>query len=136
MEYLIGLILALAVAAFGMAVGLGRDRAFYPTVLIVVATYYILFAAMGGGRRPLIEETVGALGFTLVAVIGYRTNLWWVAAGLVGHGVFDFFHHHLIHDPGVPPWWPGFCMAFDVSFGIFFAFELMRHPERALHLRR
>jgi hypothetical protein len=36
MEYLIGVILTLAVAAFAFVVGFDRERAFYPTVLIVI----------------------------------------------------------------------------------------------------
>jgi hypothetical protein len=40
--------------------------------------------------------------FTAAAAIGFRTTLWVVVAGLAGHGVFDFFHHALIENPGVP----------------------------------
>jgi len=46
MEYLIGLFLSLAVAGLIWMVGLDRDRGFYPTVLIVIASYYVLFAVM------------------------------------------------------------------------------------------
>jgi hypothetical protein len=41
MEYLIGLILSLAVAGSAVAIGFDRERAFYPTVLIVIASYYV-----------------------------------------------------------------------------------------------
>src|SRR3954470_5341909 len=44
MAYLVGAGLALVVAAFAALTGLDRDRAFYATVLIVVAHYYDLFA--------------------------------------------------------------------------------------------
>jgi hypothetical protein len=27
----------------------------------------------------------------------------------------DGFHDHLVHNAGVPPVWPGFCMSFDVT---------------------
>ncbi len=40
MEYLIGLILAVVVAGLATVVGFDRDRAFYPTILIVIASYY------------------------------------------------------------------------------------------------
>src|SRR4051794_34735590 len=114
MPYLIGIVLALALLLFFRAVGFDRDRVLYPTVLIVVAHYYILFAVTGGSRQALIAESLAATIFLLVAVVGFKTSLWWVAAALVGHGIFDFFHAGLITDPGVPVWWPGFCMAFDV----------------------
>jgi hypothetical protein len=54
MEYLIGVILTLAVAASAFVVGFDRERAFYPTVLIVIASYYALFAVMGASTRTLI----------------------------------------------------------------------------------
>ena len=52
MEYFIGLILGLAVGGFAAVIGFDRERAFYPTVLIVIASYYVLFAAMGASRSP------------------------------------------------------------------------------------
>jgi hypothetical protein len=126
MEYVIGIVLALAVAGFAVAVGFDRERAFYPTVLIIVATYYILFAAMGGMRNTLIIESLVAAGFAIVAVLGYRKSAWLLAAGLIGHGLFDFIHHLFIDNPGMPLWWPGFCGAFDVVIGVFLAVRLTR----------
>lgn len=121
MEYLIGLVLALAVAGFAAVTGFERDRVFYPTVLIIVAHYYVLFAAMGASGRTIAIETAVASAFLLIAVLGFKRNLWLVAAAIAGHGVFDFFHHSLIENPGVPRWWPGFCLAFDVGFGAYVA---------------
>lgn len=136
MEYLIGLILSLAVAAFAAVTGFDRERAFYPTVLIVIASYYVLFAAMATSRHALVMEIAVATAFLVVAVLGFRKNFWWIVAALVGHGVFDFVHHFFIDNPGVPHWWPGFCMAFDVLFGVFLAMSLMRHPERVSSVER
>lgn len=128
MEYMIGLVLSLAVAAFATLVGLDRDRAFYPTVLIVVASYYALFAAMGGSGQIVIVESVIAGGFLLFAVLGFKKSPWFLVAGLVGHGVFDFIHHFFIDNPGMPRWWPGFCGAFDVTVGAWLALRLTRQP--------
>ena len=129
MEYLIGVILSLAVAVFAAVIGFDRERAFYPTVLIVIASYYVLFAAMGASRHTLVIEIVVAFGFLLVAVRGFRTNFWLIVAALIGHGVFDFVHRFFIDNPGVPHWWSGFCLAFDALLGVFLAVRLMRHPE-------
>ncbi len=128
MQYLIGLILSIAVAGFATVVGLDRERSFYPTVLIVIASYYVLFAVMGASRRTLVTEIVVASGFLLFAVLGFKGNLWFAVAAIIGHGAFDFVHHWLIENPGVPPWWPGFCLTFDVFFGAWLAVRLMRVP--------
>ena len=121
MEYLIGAILTLAVAAFAAVIGFDRERAFYPTVLIVIASYYALFAVMGASTRTLIIESIVAGVFVLFAVLGFKGNFWLVIAAFVGHGVFDFVRHFFIDNPGVPQWWPGFCLASDVVFGAWVA---------------
>jgi hypothetical protein len=115
MPALIGVLLAVAVALFARVVGFDRDRAFYPVVLVVVASYYDLFAIMGGGGADLLPETIGFILFTTAAAIGFRISLWIVVAGLVGHGVFDLFHRALVENPGVPTWWPSWCLAYDVA---------------------
>jgi hypothetical protein len=125
LEYVTGLILSAAVAAFAAVTGLDRDRAFYPTVLIVVAAYYVLFAVMGASGPALAIEIAVACGFAFIATLGFKRSLWLVAAGLIGHGAFDFVHHWLIENPGVPQWWPGFCLACDVILGGWLAVRLM-----------
>jgi len=125
MEYLIGIVLSLAVAGLALVVGFDRDRGFYITVAIVVASYYVLFAAMAASGRVLAVEIAFAVGFLLLAAIGYKTSLWLVAIAIAGHGIFDAVHHLFIENPGVPRWWPGFCLAFDVIFGGLLAVRLL-----------
>lgn len=132
MEYLVGLLLSVAVVCFAAAIGLDRERAFYPTVLIVIASYYVLFAVMGGSGRALAIEIAVASGFLLFAVFGFKGNLWFVVGAIVGHGVFDYVHRLFIENPGVPRWWPGFCLTFDVIFGAWLAVRLMRRPSSVL----
>ncbi len=115
MGYAIGVGLAHCIAVFARTAGLDRDRAFYPTVLVVSAGYYILFAAASGSATALAVESVLTLAFAAAAVIGFRHSLWLVVAGLAAHGLFDFFHGSLVTNPGVPHWWPAFCLAFDVA---------------------
>jgi len=126
MEYVIGVGLAVLVCVFAALVGFDRDRVFYPTMVLVVASYYILFAVMGRSNPALAAESLVAAGFCVLAALGFKKNLWVAVVGLAGHGVFDFFHHRLIQNPGVPPWWPGFCLSFDGLAGAFLAILLMR----------
>jgi hypothetical protein len=128
MEYVIGIVLALVVTIGSTLLQLDRERVFYPTMMLVIAAYYILFAAMGASAGVLIAESAAASVFMLLAVIGFKRRLWLVAVALAGHGVFDFVHHLIIDDPGVPAWWPGFCLAFDVVAGAYLALLLARNP--------
>jgi hypothetical protein len=125
MEYLVGVTLAAAVCTYAAAVGLDRQRAFYTTMVLVVATYYILFAAMAGTVTALIAESLVAIGFFAVAAVAFKRSSWLIVACLVGHGVFDGLHHLMVHNPGVPAWWPGFCGSFDVLAGAFLAMLLV-----------
>lgn len=126
MEYLIGVGLAVAVCAFAMVSGFDRERVFYPTIVLVVAHYYILFAVMGSSGPVIALESLAAGVFLVLAIVGFKKSLWLTAAALAGHGIFDLFHHLLIQNPGVPVWWPGFCMSFDVLAGGLLALLLMR----------
>ena len=127
MPLLVGAFLALAVGALlGTGVGLDRDRAFYPTIAAVVASYYVLFAAMADSTYALLVETAVAGVFLAVAMAGFRGSLWLAVAALAGHGVFDAIHDRLIVNPGVPVWWPAFCGAYDVVAAAYLAFLLLR----------
>lgn len=127
MAYYIGIFLALAAFLFARFTGLDRDRAFYPTVMIVIALIYGLFAVLGGDVTTLLGwESVGIVGFILMAVLGFKFNLWLVVAALAGHGVFDLFHGHVIANAGVPAWWPSFCMTYDVTAAGGLAWLLLR----------
>ena len=134
--YAIGIVLALTVGVFARSVGFDRDRAYYPTVLIVIASYYVLFAVMGGSMRAVILESIVMSAFLGVAVLGFAFNVWFVVAGLAAHGVFDFFHGHIVTNPGVPEWWPAFCLAFDVGAAGFLAWLSSRSTSAQQPLTR
>lgn len=114
MEYAIGIAAATAVGLFGTLIGFDKERSFYPVVLIVIASLYLLFAVMARSKGALVAEAIPALLFVATAALGFRKTPWLVVAGLALHGVFDFFHHAVIANPGVPAWWPGWCLAYDV----------------------
>ena len=126
MAYRVGIILALVMLAFATVVGLDRDRAFYPTVMIVIAWYYILFAVIGGSGNALLVESLIGGAFMLLAVVGFKRNLWWVSEALFAHGILDLFHGRLVTNPGVPVWWPAFCATWDVVAAGFLAWLLTR----------
>jgi hypothetical protein len=129
--FLIGAVLALLVGLSATFIGLDRDRAFYPTVMAVIATYYGLFAVMGGSAQALGVESIAIVAFLAASVAGFKNSLWLVVAALAAHGVFDFFHGHLIANPGVPAWWPQFCLAYDVVAAAYLATLLSRSKVRA-----
>lgn len=132
MEYVIGITAAVGVGLFATVIGFDKERSFYPVVLIVIAALYLLFAVMAGSTESLLAESIPALAFVTMAAIGFRKKApWLVVAGLALHGVFDFFHHAVIANPGVPVWWPGWCLAYDVVAAAYLAVLIViRRPSR------
>jgi hypothetical protein len=99
MEYFVGVALSIAVAALA---AMGSNN-------------------MAASGRTLELEIAAATAFLLLAVVGFKRSSWLVVAALASHGVFDFLHHFFIENPGVPHWWPGFCLAFDGTLAVWLA---------------
>ncbi len=134
MPFVVGIVLSLVVAVFARCVRLDRDRAFYPTVLIVVASYYVLFAAMSESVQTVILELVVMTVFLIAAVAGFKSSPWIVVAGLAAHGVQDMFHGHVIQNSGMPVWWPAFCASYDLGAAIILAWLLLHRPSSKEYL--
>ena len=126
MPYVVGIVLSVGVAFLARSVGFDRDRAFYPTVLIVIASYYVLFAATGDSVETVLLESVVMIGFASAAVAGFKSSAWIVVGALAGHGVFDVLHGEVLENAGVPVWWPAFCLAFDLGAAASLAWLLKR----------
>jgi hypothetical protein len=124
MEYLIGLFLGLAVSVSATLIGFDKDRAFYPTVMVVIASYYGLFAVLSGSVRALLFESIAIVAFSYISVLGFKRNLWLVVGALGAHSIFDFFHSQIVTNSGVPSWWPMFCLTYDIVAASYLAGQL------------
>ena len=131
MAIVVGVLLAFTVGLMATAVGLDRDRAFYPTVTIVIASIYALFAVMGASTHALVLESLVGAVFLAAAVSGFKSSLWVVVVALAAHGIFDLAHGRVISNPGVPLWWPAFCLAYDLTAAAYLAGLLMTRRIRA-----
>lgn len=132
MEYIVGITLALFFCAAAAALGMDRERVFYPAVVMAVASYYLAFAVADGRSGVMLAEVAIAAVFIAGAVAGFKLSPWIAVVALSGHGVMDGFHHHFVHNTGVPQAWPGFCMSFDVTAAAFVAWVMLaraRHAE-------
>jgi hypothetical protein len=98
--------------------------AFHPTVLVVIASYYALFAVMGASMHALVLESLLGAVFLVAAISGFRSSLWVVVIALAAHGIFDLAHGRFISNPGVPSWWPAFCLAYDITAAAYLAWLL------------
>lgn len=124
MHLFIGIALAAAVAALARWGGMDRDRSFYPTVMMVIASIYVLFAAIADSMTTLVVEGLIGAAFIALAFAGFRRSQWFVVVALAAHGGFDYIHPHAIHNPGVPLWWPEFCGAYDIAAAVLLGWRL------------
>jgi hypothetical protein len=99
--------------------------------MIVIASYYALFAVMGGSIGVLLVESTVIVAFLGASLAGFRGSLWLVVAALAAHGLFDSVHGRVIANPGVPAWWPSFCLSYDIVAAGYLAQLLLRSRVRA-----
>lgn len=130
MEIVVGVLLGLLIGVSMTFVGMDRDKALYPAIMIVIASYYWLFAVMAGSLTVLAIELATGAVFVGLAIAGFRYSLWIAAAAIAGHGLFDIAHVALIENPGAPPFWPGFCSSIDITLGVYLAWLLLRRKSR------
>lgn len=114
----VGVLLAIGIATLAKFTRFDEDRSLYSTVLVIIASYYVLFAVLDGSGHALVWELVIAAAFSTVAVTGALFFPTLVGTGIVAHGLFDIVHDVLIENSGVPAWWPSFCASVDVLLGI------------------
>lgn len=131
MALIVGVSLAICVGLLATGARMDRDRAFYPLVTMVVASYYVLFAAMGASTQVLAAEALSGAIFVVAAVAGFRWSLWVVVLALAGRGIFDLIHGAVITNPGVPEWWPAFCSSYDLIAAAYLAWLLKSGRVRA-----
>jgi hypothetical protein len=110
----IGAGLGLGIFALARGLGMDADRSFYPTILVVIASYYVLFAVIGANGTALVFEIGVALAFALIALVGLRKGAMIATIGIALHGGYDLVHSQMLSSNGAPEWWPAFCGAIDL----------------------
>jgi hypothetical protein len=135
MPIVVGVLLALAIAALAKFTRFDEERSFYSTVLVIIASYYVLFAVLGGSSHALVWELVIAVVFSIVAIIGALFLPTLVGTGIIAHGLFDLVHDILIENSGVPTWWPTFCGSLDVLLGLWVIALTRSRPNGMFRLR-
>ena len=120
--FITGVGLAVVLAVFGKLTGYEKDRSFFPTLLIVIASYYMLFAILDGSVSTIVIEIAVAAFFIVLAIWGSYQFPLIVGAAIALHGIFDFMYGYFYLNNGVPVWWPAFCAGIDIPFGLWVIF--------------
>src|SRR5262252_1799721 len=88
-------------------------------LLVYVARY--LFASTGRTANCWFwVEVLGTAIFAALAVLGVRRSPWFLAIGMVLHGLaWDAWHYR--HSTYIPDWYVISCLAVDLSIGAYVA---------------
>lgn len=87
-------------------------------ILALIGGVYIGFAAVDGRPWIITLETCVALLFAVGAMAALALSPWWIAAGYIAHGLWDWLHHTPAFDHTVPRWYIPLCAAYDVLAGV------------------
>ena len=105
------------------------EQIFYAMFLIMIAAFYLAFAAYFGVASAWRVETAVVMAFVVIGLLGVRLPF----ALIVGyslHGLWDLLHELQAHgaysafEPGkltaIPLAYGFFCAAFDFSMAVYF----------------
>src|SRR5215469_13907424 len=105
------------------------EQIFYAIFLIMIAAFYLAFAAYFGAAMALRLETAVVAVFVALALLGLRLPLVLIV-GYSLHGLWDLLHEFQAHgaysafDPGqltqIPLAYGFFCAAFDFCMAAYF----------------
>ena len=134
-QMLTGVLLALFTLPLLRAVRYFSERTKFTLLLLFLPALYVLIA-LWTGQRPG-PQLWGLLLYGNIAILGYGTSLVVLAAGMIGHAVWDILHHTGDIATVVPRWYIFICIGYDLAMGTY-VFGRWRHyhKERKAERRR
>jgi hypothetical protein len=103
------------------------------TILCSIAFIYVDFSLKGNTVSSIVLEVLAAVVFYFIALIGYSRYNYWIAYGIVLHGIWDIFHYHaLLIKTDIPSYWPVYCLVTDILTGVYF-FMVFKARKSIIH---
>lgn len=106
--------------------GLEKKRWVYPALLATFPAYYWVFAVYASDYAALEKEVAIGAVFIAIALVAFKlesvAGLLLLGVGYIGHAVYDVAHNQIFMNHGTPLWWPEFCGAVDVFFGLYIVY--------------
>ncbi len=99
------------------------ERLYLSVVLFVIALLYVAFGLHDGDPKHLREELVGLAIYGSLAAIGHRRSIWWLAAGLGGHALWDWAHKPDLLEGYTPSWYREYCILVDLLLAGYVVWE-------------
>jgi hypothetical protein len=125
-QLILGVLLALLFIWFARTRGPRREPFIYSIGLIIAALFYVVFSVTGATTQWFMLELIGLVVFTIIAVLGLRVSLWFLALGWASHVSWDVLLHLVREQPFVPDWYPVACISFDLIVAGYIAAKLRK----------
>lgn len=91
-----------------------RELKLYSITLIITALIYVGFTLRGATTGWLVVELIGAVVFTVLALVGLKFSALLLAFAWAAHSAWDVVLHKLFDVAFVPDWYPLACLSFDL----------------------
>jgi hypothetical protein len=116
---LAGVALGLASDAVVLALPRQQARRLSGAGLAATGGVYLGFAVADGRRSALLVQTGELLAFTgLAALAVQRDSPGLLGAGWLAHPMWDALHYRGRGPTRVRPWFPAFCISYDVALAV------------------
>lgn len=125
-QLILGVVLASLFISFARTRGPRREPFIFSIGLIVAALFYVAFSITGAGTQWLMIELIGLVVFTLIAVLGLRVLLWFLAFGWASHVSWDVLLRLVRQQTFVPDCYPVACISFDLIVAGYIAAKLRK----------
>lgn len=113
---LAGAVLGLATDAVVLALPRQQARRLSGAGLAATGGVYLGFGVADGRRSALLVQAGELLGFTtLAAVAVQRDSPGLLGAGWLAHPIWDALHYQGRGPTRVRPWFPAFCVGYDLA---------------------
>lgn len=102
------------------------EVAFAAGLLCAAALFYPFLGAVQGVPLLAMPIAIAAVVFmSLLAWLGYRRSLWFLALGWGLHGIWDLVVPLMENVEHMPHWYAGLCIGFDIVVGAYFALRAL-----------
>ena len=110
------------------------DVYFYALALIIAASIYVAFSFLSQNTTWIFTEIIGVIIFSIIAFLGVKFSLWFLAIGWLIHPAWDLLidNHNLT--AFVPQWYPMVCIGYDIVIALYIAWKCIEQKQNNLFL--
>lgn len=126
----VGIVSGIFVATALTMVGLADRRWPYALVIVLGGLAYPLVQSLGSSTEFWGSTWYISIAmFSIIALLGLFRSPWWIAAGLILHGLFDLAIGSAGSAAAVGPFYSPWCAGLDFTLGLIFVFRVCITPE-------